>query len=46
MRATIPTADPHDPQIINPIYDGGDHLHPNDQGYAAMSDAINLRALL
>jgi lysophospholipase L1-like esterase len=39
------TADPHDPQIINPIYDGGDHLHPNDQGYQAMANAINLRAL-
>jgi lysophospholipase L1-like esterase len=40
------TADPRNPQIINPIYDGGDHLHPNDQGYQAMADAINLRALL
>ena len=40
------TADPHNAQIINPIYDGGDHLHPNDQGYQAMADAINLRALL
>ena len=42
-RATV---DPQDPQIINPIYDGGDHLHPNDQGYQAMANAINLRALL
>ena len=40
------TADPQNPQIINPIYDGGDHLHPNDQGYQAMADAINLRSLL
>jgi lysophospholipase L1-like esterase len=40
------TADPHNAQIINPIYDGGDHLHPNDQGYQAMANAINLRALL
>jgi lysophospholipase L1-like esterase len=40
------TADPHNPQIINPTYDGGDHLHPNDQGYKAMAKAINLRALM
>jgi hypothetical protein len=39
-------ADPHDPQIINPIYDGGDHLHPNDAGYQAMADTINLTLLL
>ena len=23
-------------------YDSGDHLHPNDAGYAAMADAIDL----
>ena len=39
-------ADPIDPQIINPIYDGGDHLHPNDAGYRAMADTINLKELL
>jgi lysophospholipase L1-like esterase len=39
-------ADPHDPQIINPIYDGGDHLHPNDAGYEVMADTINLTLLL
>jgi len=32
--------------IINPIYDGGDHLHPNDAGYLAMANSINLKALL
>jgi lysophospholipase L1-like esterase len=40
------TADPHNPQILNPIYDGGDHLHPNDAGYQAMADTISLPALL
>ncbi|HEY2673403.1 MAG TPA: hypothetical protein VGJ07_23955, partial [Rugosimonospora sp.] len=25
---------------------GGDHLHPNDTGYYAMADAVNLNALL
>jgi lysophospholipase L1-like esterase len=37
-------ADPSDPLRLNPVYDtGGGHLHPNDQGYKAMADAINLR---
>jgi lysophospholipase L1-like esterase len=40
------TADPNDPQVFNPAYDSGDHLHPNDAGYQAMADAIDLRALL
>jgi lysophospholipase L1-like esterase len=39
-------ADPYDPDIMNPIYDSGDHLHPNDAGYVAMGDAINLGMLL
>jgi lysophospholipase L1-like esterase len=26
-----------------PIYDSGDHLHPNDAGYEAMANAIDLR---
>ena len=39
-------ADPADPQQLNPIYDSGDHLHPNALGYRAMAAAINLSALL
>jgi lysophospholipase L1-like esterase len=35
-------ADPDNPGAINPIYDSGDHLHPNDAGYEAMADAIPL----
>ena len=36
-------ADPGDPLRLNPTYDtGGGHLHPNDLGYKAMADAINL----
>jgi lysophospholipase L1-like esterase len=38
--------DPSDPLIINPIYDSGDHLHPNDAGYQAMANAISLFMLL
>jgi lysophospholipase L1-like esterase len=26
-----------------PAYDSGDHLHPNDAGYQAMANAIDLR---
>jgi lysophospholipase L1-like esterase len=40
------TADPSDPQMFNPAYDSGDHLHPNDAGYQAMADAVNLSMLL
>jgi lysophospholipase L1-like esterase len=40
------TADPTDPTTLNPAYDSGDHLHPNDAGTQAMADAINLRMLL
>jgi lysophospholipase L1-like esterase len=30
------------PLQLLPAYDSGDHLHPNDAGYQAMADAINL----
>jgi lysophospholipase L1-like esterase len=38
-------ADPNDPAYLNPAYDSGDGLHPNDAGYAAMAGVINLSAL-
>jgi lysophospholipase L1-like esterase len=34
--------DPAMPTQIKAPYDSGDHLHPNDEGYKAMADAINL----
>lgn len=37
------TADPQSPQSMLPAYDSGDHGHPNDAGYKAMADAIDLR---
>jgi len=40
------TADPVDPQTFNPVYDSGDHLHPNDVGYNVMGDSISLSMLL
>jgi lysophospholipase L1-like esterase/predicted ester cyclase len=32
--------DPAHPARLNPAYDSGDHLHPNDAGYAAMARAV------
>jgi lysophospholipase L1-like esterase len=37
--------DPFNPLYINPAYNSGDNLHPNDAGYEAMADAINLALL-
>jgi lysophospholipase L1-like esterase len=34
--------DPARPTRLRPAYDSGDHLHPNDAGYAAMARAIPL----
>jgi lysophospholipase L1-like esterase len=34
--------DPSHPTQILPTYDSGDHLHPNNAGYAASGDAIPL----
>jgi lysophospholipase L1-like esterase len=40
------TAAPGDPMSLNPTYDSGDHLHPNDAGTEAMANAIDLSLLL
>ena len=40
------TASADDPQVFNPVYDSGDHLHPNDTGYQAMAQAVDLQMLL
>lgn len=34
--------DPSDPSRMLPAFDSGDHLHPNDAGYAAMANSIDL----
>jgi len=34
--------DPMNPNKVLPAYDSGDQLHPNDAGYKAMGDAIDL----
>jgi lysophospholipase L1-like esterase len=36
------TRDPTVPTRLHPLYDSGDHLHPNDAGYEAMGYAIDL----
>jgi lysophospholipase L1-like esterase len=36
------TRDPANPKRIRADFDPGDHLHPNDKGYQAMADAIDL----
>ncbi|MES5816625.1 SGNH/GDSL hydrolase family protein [Streptomyces sp. RG80] len=33
-------ADPADPDRLHPAYDFGDHLHPNDEGYEVMAEAV------
>jgi len=30
---------------LNPVYDSGDHIHPNDLGMQAMANAVDLRLL-
>lgn len=35
--------DPANPAQLLPIYDGGDHLHPNDAGMEAMANSIDLK---
>ncbi|MFI7671645.1 SGNH/GDSL hydrolase family protein [Nocardia sp. NPDC049526] len=36
---------PTDPDRLHADYDSGDHLHPNDAGYRAMAEAIDLATL-
>jgi len=36
---------PYDPERILPVFDGGDHLHPDDKGMQAMADAVDLTSL-
>ncbi|GGI11722.1 SGNH/GDSL hydrolase family protein [Isoptericola cucumis] len=37
--------DPENPLAMLPAYDIGDNLHPNDAGYQAMADAVDLDVL-
>jgi lysophospholipase L1-like esterase len=37
--------DPDSPDSMRPDLDSGDHLHPNDSGYRAMANAVDLDSL-
>jgi lysophospholipase L1-like esterase len=37
--------DPREPARLNPAYDSGDHLHPNEAGYRVMAQQVDLRLL-
>jgi len=37
--------DPDHPDRMRPAYDSGDHVHPNDAGYRAMAQQVDLRLL-
>ncbi len=39
----LATRDPANPRRLRPEFDPGDHLHPNDAGYRAMAEAVDLR---
>jgi len=39
------TRDPNHPAHIQAAFDSGDHLHPQDAGYKAMADSIDLKLL-
>ena len=38
--------DPAKPGYVRADYDCGDNLHPNDAGYKAMADSVDLDVLL
>jgi lysophospholipase L1-like esterase len=35
--------DPSNPDLFNPIYDLGDHVHPTPYGYLVMGRSIDLK---
>ncbi len=40
-----PLASPDDEAVLHPGYDSGDGIHPNDEGYRRMAEAVDLSQL-
>lgn len=40
-----PMTSPDDPGLLNPKYDSGDGIHPNDDGYQVMAEAVDFAQL-
>jgi len=40
--SSVASASRQDPQQLNPRYDSGDHLHPDDASYRAIAASIDL----
>ena len=40
-----PLASPDDEALLHPAYDSGDGMHPNDEGYRLMAEAVDMSQL-
>ncbi|MDQ2713949.1 MAG: GDSL-type esterase/lipase family protein [Chloroflexota bacterium] len=40
-----PLASPDDEAVLHPAYDSGDGIHPNDEGYQLMAEAVDMSQL-
>lgn len=40
-----PLASPDDEAVLHPAYDSGDGVHPNDEGYRLMAEAVDINQL-
>ncbi|GHO62989.1 SGNH hydrolase [Ktedonobacter sp. SOSP1-52] len=40
-----PLASPDDEAVLHPAYDSGDGIHPNDEGYRLMAEAVDINQL-
>lgn len=40
-----PLASPDDEAVLHPAYDSGDGVHPNDEGYRLMAEAVDISRL-
>jgi lysophospholipase L1-like esterase len=40
------TRDPGNPSEFKPGFNNGDRLHPNDAGYKAMADAVDVKIFM